>query len=116
MPDVLHETASYFVRYQGIRPSVDDFIADYSGRHVDILRTWPGIRRIVLHAPIPLEDPHPVHHDPTEFLAEMTFADAAALRAALQSEARVRARADRDNLKHGPALVTHQAMRSLRLL
>lgn len=116
MPVVLDESTSYFVRYQGIRPSLDEFVVDYRHRHVDILRTWPGIRRIVLHTPIPCEDPHTVRIDPTDFLAEMNFADAAALREALQSEARTRARADRVNLKHGPALVLHQAMRSIRLL
>lgn len=110
------EFVTYFVRYQGLSRPMDDFVSDYSSRHVDILRTWPGIRRIVLHAPIALQDPHPVRPDATDFLTEMTFANGEALREALHSEARALARADRVNLKHGSALVTHQAMRSLRLL
>ncbi|HEY7607630.1 MAG TPA: EthD domain-containing protein [Alphaproteobacteria bacterium] len=112
----LEEAVTYFIRYQGIPRPHDDFVADYSGRHVDILSKWPGIRRIVLHLPMAWRDPHPVKPDPTDFLCEMSFANADALRAALNSEARALGRADRVNLKHGSALVTHQAMRSLRLL
>lgn len=112
----LEDTVTYFVRYQGLPQPADAFVSDYSGRHVDILRRWEGIRRIVLHTPVAWNDPHPVRPDPTDFLTEMTFASAEALRKALNSEARALARADRSNLKHGTALVTHQAMRSLRLL
>lgn len=113
---ILEEAVTYFVRYRGLSHPIGDFASDYAGRHVDILRTWPGIRRIVLHTRMAFEDPHPVRPDPTDFLAEMTFPNGEALRAALQSEARTRARDDRVNLKHGSALVTHQAMRSVRLL
>lgn len=112
----LEEAVTYFVRYQGLPRPPDAFVSDYSGRHVDILRRWPGIRRIVLHTPVAWSDPHPVRPDPTDFLTEMTFASSEALQEALNSEARRRARDDRANLKHGAALVTHQAMRSLRLL
>lgn len=110
------DAVTYFVRYQGLSRPSDAFIEDYAGRHVDILKTWPGIRRIVLHTPLEFRDPHPVRPDPTDFLTEMTFANAETLRQALNSEARAVARADRSNLKQGSALVTHQAMRSLRLL
>ncbi len=112
----VEDAVTYFVRYQGLPRPADDFVSDYGGRHVDILRRWPGIRRIVLHTPIAWNDPHPVRRDPTDFLTEMTFASAEALHEALNSEARTLARHDRANLKHGAALVTHQAMRSLRLL
>jgi hypothetical protein len=112
----LEDTVTYFVRYQGLPRPADAFVSDYGGRHVDILRRWPGVRSIVLHTPIAWSDPHPVRRDPTDFLTEMTFASAEALREALNSEARALARADRTNLRHGDALVTHQAMRSLRLL
>jgi len=110
------DNVTYFVRYQGLAHPIDDFVSDYSGRHVDILKSWPGITRIVLHTPLSWHDPHPIHPDATDFLTEMTFADADALRLALRSEARARARTDRINLRHGSAQVTHQAMRSLRLL
>ncbi len=112
----LDETVSYFVRYRDLPCPVESFAADYNGRHVDILKTWPGIRRIVVHTPLTWHDPQGVRPDTTDFLAEMTFASSDALHAALESEARMRARADRVNLKQGDALVTHQAMRSLRLL
>lgn len=107
---------TYFVRYRGLAHPIDEFVSDYSGRHVDILKRWPGIERIVLHTPLAWHDPHPIQPDATDFLTQMTFANADALREALQSEARARARADRINLRHGSAQVTHQAMRSLRLL
>lgn len=111
-----NDHVTYFVRYQGLAHPIDDFVSDYSGRHVDILKRWPGIQRIVLHTPLPWQDPHPINPDTTDFLTEMTFADVDALREALRSEARARAREDRVNLKFGTAQVTHQAMRSLRLL
>ncbi|MBL8663435.1 MAG: EthD domain-containing protein [Candidatus Odyssella sp.] len=110
------EKVSYFVRYRGLAPPIDGFASDYCGRHVDILRGWPGIERIVVHTPLAWRDPFPVRPDGTDFLTEMTFASADALRAALGSEARARARADGANLMQGAAQVTHQAMRSLRLL
>ncbi len=110
------ETVSYFVRYRDLPGPVEAFAADYNGRHVDILRTWPGIQRIVVHTPVTWHDPQGIRPDATDFLTEMTFASSDALHAALESEARARARDDRVNLKQGAALVTHQAMRSLRLL
>jgi hypothetical protein len=110
------DAVTYFVRYQGLPQPIDAFVSDYSGRHVDILKRWPGVRRIVLHTPVAFDDPHPVRPDTTDFLTEMTFANGEALREALRSEARALARADRVNLKYGSALVTHHAMRSLRLL
>lgn len=113
---ILEEAVTYYVRYRGLSGPSDDFVSDYAGRHVDILKTWPGIRRIVLHAPVAWQDPYPVRHDATDFLAELTFPNGEALREALHSEARTRARADRANLKHGAAMVTHQAMRSLKYL
>lgn len=113
---VIDEAVTYFVRYQGMTNDPEAFVADYSGRHVAILSKWPGIRRIVLHVPTPWQDPHPVRPDESNLLTEMTFASEEALREALNSEARTLARFDRVNLKHGNALVTHQAMRSLRYL
>ena len=112
----IEEAVTYFVRYQGVTSPQDAFVEDYRGRHLGILSRWPGIRRIVLHVPLPWQDPHPVRPDASNLLTEMTFANEEAFRAALSSEARALARLDRANLKHGDALVTHQAMRSVRYL
>jgi hypothetical protein len=76
----------------------------------------PGIRRHILHVPTSWRDPFPVQPDGTDFLAEMTFADAAAFKIAVESRARAVARDDLANLPRGSAAVTHQAMRSLRVL
>jgi hypothetical protein len=70
----------------------------------------------VLHVPTTWRDPFPVNPDGTDFLAEMTFADAAALSTAVESRARAVARDDLAHLPRGSATVTHQAMRSLRIL
>jgi hypothetical protein len=69
-----------------------------------------------LHVPTTLRDPFPVQPDGTDFLAEMTFASAAAFKIAVESRARAIARDDLANLPYGSAAVTHQAMRSLRVL
>lgn len=116
MPTTLDEAVTYFVRYRGLPQPQDEFEGYYRTRHVEILKRWPGIERIVLHLPLVWKDPPPISPDATDFLTEMTFASADALRQALQSDARALARDDRINLKHGSAQVTHQAMRSLRLL
>ena len=76
----------------------------------------PGLRRLVLHLPTAWQDPFPVRPDGTDFLAEMTFAGAEAFTAAVNSKARALARDDLANLSCGDAAVTHQAMRSMRLL
>jgi uncharacterized protein (TIGR02118 family) len=109
-------TVSYFVRYRGLPRPREAFERYYRERHARILGEFPAIRGLVLHAPLDWRDPHPVDPDGTDFLAEMRFDDAAALAMALASEARERARVDFANLPKGGAQVTHQAMRSLRLL
>jgi len=111
------ETVTYFVRYRGLPEPRDDFAAYYRRYHSRILLEMPGISRLVLHMPTAWSDPFPVMPDDTEFLAEMTFPNAESLAAALQSKARTEARADFVNFTRGrPVAVTHQAMRSLRVL
>lgn len=112
----VEEAVTYFVRYRGLPQPQGDFESYYRTQHSEILKTMPGIRRLVLHVPTSWRDPFPVHPDGTDFLAEMTFADAAAFKIAVESRARAVARDDLANLPRGSAAVTHQAMRSLRLL
>jgi len=111
------EAVTYFVRYRGVPQPQEEFVAYYREQHAKILLEWPGIRALVLHMPTPWDDPFPVVSDATDFLAEMTFASAQALAGALKSKARADARADLANVMRGGAIaVTHQAMRSLRVL
>lgn len=110
------EAVTYFVRYRGLPQPQDGFETYYRTRHTEILMQMPGIRRLVLHVPTTWRDPFPVQPDGTDFLAEMTFANDAALKIAVESRARAIARDDLVNLPRGRAAVTHQAMRSLRVL
>ena len=111
------EAVTYFVRYRGVPEPRDDFAAYYRQQHSRILLEMPGISRLVLHMPTAWDDPFSVVPDGTDFLAEMTFPNAEILAAALQSKARAEARADLANVTRGhPIAVTHQAMRSLRVL
>lgn len=109
------ELVTYFVRYRGLPQPQASFEDYYRTRHSEILLQMPGIRRLVLHVPTTWHDPFPVKPDGTDFLAEMTFADAAAFKIAVESRARAIARDDLANLPTSGAAVTHQAMRSLRL-
>lgn len=109
------ESVSYFVRYRGLPRPAGGFVDYYRERHARILAEFPGLSGLALHVPLAADDPFATHADGTDFLAEMNFADAAALARALASPARERARADFPNLPKGDAIVTHQAMRKLRL-
>lgn len=109
------QAVTYFVRYQGLPAPMDRFLAHYRGPHAALLQDFPGIRGLTVHTPAEATDPQATNADPTSFLAEMTFDDLNALRAALDSEARRRAREDFANLDVGGATVTHQAMVSERL-
>jgi uncharacterized protein (TIGR02118 family) len=103
---------SYFVRYRGVAADPAGFFDYYSGRHAAILKRFPGIRSLILHAPQPWTDPFPVNPGGSVLLAQMTFDHAQALDTALRSEARREARED---FSHFPAFegeVTHQAMKS----
>lgn len=112
----VEEAVTYFVRYRGLPQPQDDFNTYYRTKHSALLKQMPGIRRLVLHVPTEWRDPFPVKPDGTDFLAEMTFDDAAAFKLAVESRARATARDDLVNLPRGGATVTHQGMRSLRLL
>jgi uncharacterized protein (TIGR02118 family) len=110
------EAVTYFVRYRGLPQPQDGFESHYRTRHSEILVQMPGIRRLVLHVPTTWRDPCPVVPDGTDFLAEMTFASDAAFKFAVESQTRLEARDDFANMPHGRAAITHQAMRSLRML
>jgi hypothetical protein len=101
---------SYFVSYRGTSPDPVGFIERYASAHARVLATFPGIRSLVLHLPAEARDPFPVTPAGRLLLAQMTFDSAAALQAALDSEARVRAREDFRDFPPFEGSVTHQAM------
>jgi uncharacterized protein (TIGR02118 family) len=101
---------SYFVSYRGASSDPEAFLRHYSGRHAEILKSFPGLRGLVLHTPVASRDPFPVNPGGRILLAQMQFDSAAALDAALASEARARARADFGAFPPFDGTVTHQAM------
>ena len=64
----------------------------------------------MLHRPVEASDPFPVRRGDTFLLAQMQFDTAADLDAALQSDARQRARDDFHNFPPFSGEVTHEAM------
>ena len=108
-------SVAYFVRYAGLGPNREAFDRYYTETHAPLLLRFPGIESLTLYTPATAMDSFPVNRDQTDFLARMDFADEAALRAALASDARARAREDFGNLPLGSATVTHQAMVSRRI-
>ena len=103
---------SYFVSYRGTSPAAAEFLGHYRERHAEILRSFPGIRGLVLHTPVDWTDPYPVNSGGRILLAQMQFDSGAALDAALASEARARAREDYRTFPAFAGTVTHQAMAS----
>ncbi|MGE3991766.1 EthD family reductase [Pseudorhodoplanes sp.] len=103
---------SYFVRYDGIATEPAAFVDYYARGHAAILERFTGIRSLMLHTPQVWNDPFPVNPGRSLLLAQMTFEDAAALDAALRSEARKEAREDFARFPAFKGEVTHQAMKT----
>ncbi len=107
---------SYFVSYRGSSPAGEAFLRRYRDHHAPLLRSFPGIRGLVLHTPVDWTDPFPVSPGGRILLAQMTFESVAALDAALASPARALARADFARFPPFEGSVTHQAMATTVLL
>src|SRR5438552_3301239 len=101
---------SYFVRYRGSAPDPEQFRRYYETRHAGILRSFPNIRSLTLHAPSEWHDPFPVRPAGTLLLAQMVFDTQADLDAALRSPARRDARDDFGRFPPFDGEVTHEAM------
>jgi uncharacterized protein (TIGR02118 family) len=101
---------SYFIRYRGTAPDPTGFTAYYETRHAAVLKRFPGIRSLVLHAPTAWHDPFPVNPAGSLLLAQMTFDSSQALDAALLSAARKEAREDFRRFPPFNGEVTHEAM------
>jgi uncharacterized protein (TIGR02118 family) len=86
------------------------FTAYYETQHAAVLKRFPGVRSLVLHAPTAWHDPFPVKPSGSLLLAQMTFNSAQALDAALCSAARREAREDFHRFPPFEGEVTHEAM------
>jgi uncharacterized protein (TIGR02118 family) len=105
-------SVSYFVRYDIHVPDQEAFLEYYRTHHVPILARWPGLRRIVMHAPLEWSDAWPVNRGHAVLLAQLEFDSAEAMHAAFASPERAAARADMANFPPFEGLVTHQAFAS----
>ena len=105
-------SVSYFVRYD-VKPADEAaFRSYYREHHVNALARWPGLKRVVLHAPIPWSDAWPVNRGQAVLLAQLEFDSAEAMHAAFASPERAEARADMANFPPFEGVVTHQAFQS----
>lgn len=105
-------SVSYFVRYD-VKPADEDaFRAYYEERHVQLLKRWPGLQRVVLHTPVAWSDAWPVNRGQAVLLAQLEFDSAEAMHAAFASPERAEARADMANFPPFQGVVTHQAFHS----
>ena len=103
-------SASYFVRYDVAAPDLPRFLEHYRRHHVPILSRWPGMQRVVLHTATEWSDAFKVNRGAAVLLAQLEFASAADLQAALSSPGRAEARRDFESFPPFEGTVTHQAM------
>jgi hypothetical protein len=100
---------SYFVRYRGAAAN-PSFAERYEAQHTRILRRFPAIRSLIVHRPIPWNDPFPVTAGGTFLLAQMQFDSIGDLDTALSSRTRAEAREDFRLFPPFTGEVTHEAM------
>jgi len=106
-------TVSYFVRYDVTTADMPGFLAYYRDKHAPILKHWPGLQRIVLHTQAEWNDPFAISRGNSVLMLQLEFEDEAALKKALFSPERARARMDFQNFPAFSGTVTHQAMTSV---
>ena len=101
---------SYFMRYRGWADDADEFNANCETIGAEILSAIPTIQSLLLHCPTPRMESFSINRGDCALLAQMVFRSAQDLEAALQPEARRRAR---DNIHRFPPFtgsVIHEAM------
>lgn len=84
----------YFVTYKGRARHHAALVERYRRKHVPILRTWPCIRGVSLHAPSQWRDSQSGVPADVAFVAQTKFDDIDAVQLALASETRLQARYD----------------------
>lgn len=102
-------SAAYVVTYEGEPEDPDAFVERYVSHHVPIIRSWPGLRDVEILRPADAEDPFPTEPGGLFMIARFSFDSVEALRAALRSDGRRRAREDFALLPPFQGRVRHQA-------
>ena len=105
-------SVSYFVRYDVTTQDAAEFVRYYREVHVPLVAGWPGLKGIVLHTPVDWNDPFAITRGTSVLLVQLEFDSAAALRKALFSPERAKARLDFQNFPAFAGTVTHQALAS----
>lgn len=101
---------SYFVLYRGEADDGAAFVARYRDVHVPILKTWPGVREVIVHTAMPWIDPHSIEASGLLMMAQMLFDSRDDLERALRSPGRTEARADFHLFPPFRGAVLHQAV------
>ena len=105
-------SVSYFVRYDIAVADLERFVERYRSVHVPLVTAWPGLQRMVLHAPVNWNDPFPVNRGKAVLMAQLEFETEEAMNQAFASRQRAEAREDFKRFMTFEGTVTHQAMRS----
>jgi uncharacterized protein (TIGR02118 family) len=106
-------TVSYFVIYEGENDAgrATAFVDHYLGRHVDLVKRFPGLRSLLVMTRRAFDDPFLKDEGGPLLVAQLVFDDLAALERAALSEERLAARADVANFPPFAGTATYQAMR-----
>jgi uncharacterized protein (TIGR02118 family) len=67
-------SVSYFVRYDIPVPDLPGFVERYRNVHVPLAATWPGLQRMVIHAPLEWKN-----HGEAVLMAQLEFDSEAAM-------------------------------------
>lgn len=105
-------SVSYFVRYDIAVSDVTAFVERYRSVHIPLVRSWPGLQRMVIHTPMDWNDPFPVNRGKAVLLAQLEFENEEAMNHAFASRERAEAREDFKRFMSFEGTVTHQAMKA----
>ena len=106
--------AAYLVIYEGQPEDREEFLRFYIEEHIPIIWSWPKIRGVEIELGTASGDPH-ANEAGVFMIARFLFDSLEDLQAALQSEGRERARADRVNFPPFHGTVHHQAVEILEV-
>lgn len=107
---------AYLVHYR--RPAEDEaeFIRYYLAHHPAIMAELPGIRRLEIYTPVVLPGAPALPSGETMLICDVSFDGTGALTAALESDIRLKLRADFKTFPPYSGPVTHFAMSRTRFL
>jgi uncharacterized protein (TIGR02118 family) len=110
------EAVSWFVQYNGPAKDPRAFHAYYRAHHVPIVHRMPGIRSLNWYVPSPARLPAGLHAVDYLQLVQAMFDDLEGLLAMRNSSQRKEGLRDFQNYPEFSGPVTHQAMRSRRIV